>query len=172
MVDETDASACTCSMARGSQSTFSRRSSLSHASVRPGLICCRGVRAHLSAPRHVRRAVRDSGCTIGGAVPEISRPTAQISESVVSPPGLAPPFGRLLWAARSAVACPGCLWGGAAWHGACFFHARWWSAPAAPSCRGSRFDSSCRDAGPHRGCWGHARLHAHAQHWNYPGGRE
>ena len=77
--------------------------------------------APICQPRHVRRAVRDSGCTIGGAVPEIGRPAAQISESVVSPPGLALQFGGLLWAARSAVACPGCLWGGAAWHGACFF---------------------------------------------------
>jgi len=94
--------------------------------------------------RHVRRAVRDSGCAIGGAVPEVGRPAAHISESVVWPPGLAPPFGGLLWAARSAVACPGCPWGGAAWHGGCALISRWWSAPAAPSCRGSRFDSSCR----------------------------
>jgi hypothetical protein len=49
-----------------------------------------------------------------------------------------------LWAARSAVACPGCPWGDTAWHGGCALISRWWSAPAAPSCRGSRFDSSCR----------------------------
>ena len=28
--------------------------------------------------------------------------------------------------------------------GGCALISRWWSAPAAPSCRGSRFDSSCR----------------------------
>ena len=95
-------------------------------------------------PRHVRRAAGDSGCTIGGAVPEFGRPAAHIRESVVGPPGLTPPFGCLLWAARSAVACPVCLWGGAAWHGGCALLPRWWSALAAPSCRGSRFDSSCR----------------------------
>jgi hypothetical protein len=64
--------------------------------------------APVCRPRHVRRAVRDSGYTIGGAVPEVGRPAAHISESVVWPPGLALPFGGLLWAARSAVACPGC----------------------------------------------------------------
>ena len=47
--------------------------------------------------------------------------------------GLSPPFGGLLWAARSAVACPGCPWGGAAWHGDCALFSRWWSAPAAPA---------------------------------------
>ena len=35
-----------------------------------------------------------------------------------------------LWAARSAVACPGCPWGDAAWHGGCALISRWWSAPA------------------------------------------
>ena len=95
-------------------------------------------------PMHVRRAAGDSGCTIGGAVPEFGRSAVHISESIVGPPGLTPPFGCLLWAARSAVACPVCLWGGAAWHGGCALLPRWWSAPAAPSCRGSRFDSSCR----------------------------
>ena len=75
-------------------------------------------------------------------MPEVGRPAAHISESVVSPPGLALPFGGLLWVARSAVVCPGCPWGGAAWHGGCAHISRWWSAPAAPSCRGSRFDSS------------------------------
>jgi hypothetical protein len=50
----------------------------------------------------------------------------------------------LLWVARSAVACPGCPWGDVAWDGGCALISRWWSAPAAPSCRGSRFDSSCR----------------------------
>ena len=98
-------------------------------------------------PRHVRRAAGDSGCTIGGAVPEFGRSAAHISESIVGPPGLTPPFGCLLWAARSAVACPVCLWGGAAWHGGCALLPRWWSTPAAPSCRGSRFDSSCRGRG-------------------------
>ena len=45
---------------------------------------------------------------------------------------------------------PGWQWGsplpwvGAAWHRDCALLSRWWSAPAAPSCRGSRFDSSCR----------------------------
>jgi hypothetical protein len=29
-------------------------------------------------------------------------------------------------------------------YGGCALIPRWWSAPAAPSCRGSRFDSSCR----------------------------
>ena len=43
-------------------------------------------------PRHVRRAAGDSGCTIGGAVPEFGRPAAHIRESVVGPPGLTPPF--------------------------------------------------------------------------------
>ena len=97
--------------------------------------------APVCRPMHVRRAARDSGCAIGGAVPEVGRPAAHISESVVWPLGLALPFGGLLWAARSAVACPGCPWGGAAWHGGCALISRWWSAPAAPSCRGSRFDS-------------------------------
>eukprot|EP00964_Phaeocystis_antarctica_P094231 scaffold60978_cov49-Phaeocystis_antarctica.AAC.1 len=60
-------------------------------------------------------------------------------ESRVWPSGLDPPFGRLLWAARSAAACPGCCcpWGGAAWHGDCALLPRWWSAQAAPGCRGS-----------------------------------
>ena len=79
-------------------------------------------------PRHVIRAAGDSGCTIGGAVPEFGRPAAHIRESIVGPPGLTPPFGCLLWAARSAVACPVCLWGGAAWHGGCALLPRWWSA--------------------------------------------
>ena len=70
-----------------------------------------------------------------------------IRESKVWASGLTPPFGHLLWAARSAVACPGCPWDGAAWHGGCALLPRWWSTPAAPSCRGSRFDSSCRGRG-------------------------
>jgi hypothetical protein len=105
--------------------------------------------APVCRPRHVRRAARDSGCTIGGAVPEVGRPAAHISESVVWPPAraLAAVWRPSLWAARSAIACPGCPWGGAAWHGGCALISRWWSAPAAPTqltCRGSRFDSSCR----------------------------
>ena len=59
--------------------------------------------------------------------------------------------GGLLWAARSAVACSGCPWGGVTWHGSCALTPRWWSAPAAPSCRGSRFDSSCRAPAAARG---------------------
>ena len=83
-------------------------------------------------------------CITLGAVPEFGSSSAMTHESRVWPSGLDPPFGRLLWAARSAAACPGCPWGGAAWHGDCALLPRWWSAPAAPSCRGSRFDSSCR----------------------------
>ena len=42
-------------------------------------------------------------------MPEFGRPAVHISESIVGPPGLTPPFGCLLWAARSAVACLVCL---------------------------------------------------------------
>eukprot|EP00964_Phaeocystis_antarctica_P056542 scaffold33352_cov27-Phaeocystis_antarctica.AAC.1 len=58
-------------------------------------------------------------------------------ESRVWPSGLVPPFGHLLWAARSAAACPGCPWSGSAWHGDYALLPWWWSAPATPSCRGS-----------------------------------
>jgi hypothetical protein len=36
----------------------------------------------------VRRAARDSNFAIGGAVPEVGRPAAHISESVVWPPNI------------------------------------------------------------------------------------
>ena len=69
------------------------------------------------------------------AVPEVGSSNAITRVSKVWASGLTPPFGRLLWAARSAVACPGCPWDGAAWHGGCALLPRWWSTPAAPSCR-------------------------------------
>ena len=42
------------------------------------------------------------------AVPEVGSSNAITRVSKVWASGLTPPFGRLLWAARSAVACPGC----------------------------------------------------------------
>ena len=89
--------------------------------------------APICRPRHVRRAARDSGCTRVGAVPEVGSFNAITRESKVWASGLSPPFGPLLWAARSATAWPGCPWGGAAWHGYCALLPRWWSAPAAPA---------------------------------------
>ena len=47
-------------------------------------------------------------------MPEFGTPVAHISESAVWLRGLAPPFGVLLWAARSAIACLGCSLG---WRG-------------------------------------------------------
>ena len=120
-----------------------RRFSRSQFSVRRTSSAAGGC-APICRPRHVRRAARDSGCTRVGAVPEVGSFNAITRESKVWASGLSPPFGGLLWAARSAVAFPGCPWDGAAWHGGCALLPRWWSAPAAPSCRGSRFDSSCR----------------------------
>ena len=110
--------------------------------VRRGPICCRGVRSRVSTDacekgrrrlrlhhRWGRARIRQASCAYQRVSSWAPRPHAAV---------------WLLWAARSAVACPVCLWGGAAWHGGCALIPRWWSAPAAPSCRGSRFDSSCR----------------------------
>ena len=78
------------------------------------------------------------------------------------PPASHVPFGGLLRAARSAVACPGCSWYGGARHGHSTVIPRWWSAPAAPCCRGPRFDSSRRapwHGGP-SSCHGVSAWHA------------
>jgi hypothetical protein len=64
---------------------------------------------------------KEGGGTRVGAVPEVGSFNAITRESKVWALGLTPPFGHLLWAARSAVACPGCPWCGAAWHGAARF---------------------------------------------------
>ena len=57
--------------------------------------------APVCRPRHVRRAARDSGCAIGGAVPEVGRPAAHISESVGPPGSRCMPFGGL-----ASLGCP------------------------------------------------------------------
>ena len=90
---------------RAVKSTFPGLPLLSAAAY-AGASFAAGGCAPVCRPMHVRRAARDSSCAIGGAVPEVGRPAAHISESVVCPPGLSLPFGGLLWAARSAVACP------------------------------------------------------------------
>ena len=58
--------------------------------------------------------------------------------AAVWPPSLGCPLGRSL--PRLPM-----VWRGLA--RGCALLPRWWSAPAAPSCRGSRFDSSCRGRG-------------------------
>ena len=86
--------------------------------VRRGAICCRGARSRVATEacekgrwrlllhhRWGRARIRQVSCAY-----------QRVSSWA---PGLTPPFGCLLWAARSAVACPVCLWGGAAWHGGC-----------------------------------------------------
>ena len=108
-----------------------RRFSWSAFSVRTALFAARGYAA-IYRPRHLRHKQGHSVCITLGAVPEFGSSSAMTHESKVWPSGLDPPFGRLLWAARSAAACPGCPWGGAAWHGDSAPLPRWWSAPAAP----------------------------------------
>jgi len=130
-------------MARGSQSNFPQALQPLPCQHTPTPICSQGVRGYLSAQASVNKQGH-SVCITLGALPEFGSSNAITRESKVWASGLSPPFGGLLWAARSAVACPGCPWDGAAWHGGCALLPRWWSAPAAPSCRGSRFDSSCR----------------------------
>ena len=122
-----------------------RRSSRFPFRVRRGPICCRGVRSRVATEACEKGRRRLRLCHRWGRA-RIRQASCAYSESIVGPPGLTPPFGCLLWAARSAVACPVSLpiWGGLAWHGGCALLARWWSVPAAPSCRSSRFDSSCR----------------------------
>ena len=124
-------------MARGSQSSFPQAIQPLPSQRAPGPhLLPGGARPSACRPRHVRRAARDSGCTRVGDVPEVGSFNAITRESKVWASGLTPPFGHLLWAARSAVACPGCPWCGAAWHGGCALLPRWWSAPE-HSCRGS-----------------------------------
>jgi len=118
-------------MARGSQpageqprfSRFVRRGASFH--------CCWGVRARaVCRPRHVFRV--QSLVELFQAC-EKGRPRLQLRHkwgrarswqascahqrvSSVAPRARAAVYGGLLCAARSAVACPGCPWGGAAWH--------------------------------------------------------
>ena len=90
-----------------------RLSSRFACSVRTALFAARGCAA-ICRPRHLRHKQGHSVCITLGAVPEFGSSSAMTHESKVWPSGLDPPFGRLLWAARSAAACPGCPWGGAA----------------------------------------------------------
>ena len=96
--------------------TFHRRFSPSRASVRPGLICCRGVRARVSAQACEKGRPRLRLRHRWGRARSWQASCAHQRVSSVAPRARAAVYGGLLCATRSAVACPGCPWGGAAWH--------------------------------------------------------